>query len=87
MDLEQLKHDLKVMIIEECDKDIEPEDIDSNAPLIKGELDLDSLDVLQICMEVKNRYGVRIEGNNAARKALKTVSTLADVIVKDSVSK
>ena len=84
MDIETLKQDLKVMIIEECDKDIEPDEIDSDAPLIQGELDLDSLDVLQICMEVKNRYGVRIEGNTAARKALKSVTTLAEVIAKES---
>ena len=83
MDVEKLKIELKNLIIEECDKDIEPLSIDDDEPLIKGSLDLDSLDVLQICMAIKNRYGVRIEGSTSARKALKSINTLAETIVQE----
>ncbi len=76
----QLKHELKQLIIEECDKDITPDDIADDAPLMSDALDLDSLDVLQICMAIKTRYGVRIEGSSAARKALKTIDTLAETV-------
>lgn len=78
---DELKLALKEMIIEECDKDVTPEDILDHAPLLRGDLDLDSLDVLQICMSVKTQYGVRIEGSSASRKALKTLETLAQTIV------
>ena len=81
MDIEQLKIDLKTLIVEECDKDVDPQSIEDNEALIRGNLDLDSLDVLQICMEVKNRYGVRIEGSADARRALKSVQTLAETII------
>jgi acyl carrier protein len=74
------KRELKELIIEECDKDLTPEDIADDAPLLRGDLDLDSLDVLQICMAVKSRYGVRIEGSSAARKALVSVDSLAETI-------
>lgn len=74
------KRELKLLIIEECDKDLAPEDIADDAPLLRGDLDLDSLDVLQICMAVKSRYGVRIEGSSAARKALASVDSLAETI-------
>lgn len=80
----QLKYDLKQLIIEECDKDMAPDDIADEAPLLGRELDLDSLDVLQICMEIKNRYGVRIEGSSAARKALKSIDSLAEIIVRET---
>ena len=80
-DAATLKHDLKQLIIEECDKeDLSPADISDDEPLLGGRLDLDSLDVLQICMAIKTRYNVRIEGNTAARRALKSINTLADTV-------
>ena len=78
----ELKLALKSMIIEECDKDVEVYEILDNEALIGGPLELDSLDALQICMAVKERYGVRIEGGPAARKALQSVQSLADTILE-----
>lgn len=81
LELESLKHMLKAMIVKECDKDIAPETIQDNEILIGGPLQLDSLDALQICLAVKDRYDVRIEGGQAARKALASVTALAQTIV------
>ena len=74
------KCELKQLIIDECDKDLAVDEIADDAPLLRGDLDLDSLDVLQICMAIKVRYDVRIEGSSAARKALVSVNTLAATI-------
>lgn len=85
MDIEALKIALKKMIIEECDKDIEVENISDDEQLIGGgDLDLDSLDALQISMCVQKQYGVRIENGPAARKALRSVSSLAETILADA---
>lgn len=78
---ERLKTDLKRMITVECDKGVDLADIGDDELLIGGPLELDSLDALQICMEVKNRYGVRIEGNVEARRALQSINALADTIL------
>ena len=78
---ESLKQALKAMIIEECDKDVEVEAISDDELLIGGPLELDSLDALQICMAVKNVYGVRIEGGPDARRALQSVQSLAETIL------
>ncbi len=80
-DLGTLKNDLKILIVVECDKDIEPDSIDDDAILIGGDLDLDSLDALQISMAIKQKYGVSIEGGPEARRALKSVNSLADTII------
>ncbi len=72
---------LKAMIVKECDKDFAPESIDDHERLIGGRMELDSLDALQISMAVKDRYGVRIEGGPDSRKALATVTALAEFIV------
>lgn len=82
--LSNLKYELKQLLIEECDKDMAPEDIPDDMPLLDSNMDLDSLDVLQICMAVKTRYGTRIEGSSAARKALKNINTLADTIQRSN---
>lgn len=81
MDREQLKLELKRMIIDECQKDIPPETIDDDAILIGGDGDtrLDSLDALQIAMAVQHRYGKRIDGNS--RRCLRSINTLADFIL------
>jgi acyl carrier protein len=81
LDLAALKNDLKKLIVLECDKDIEPDSIEDDAILIGGDLDLDSLDALQISMAIKQKYGVSIEGGPEARRALKSVNTLADTII------
>ena len=82
LSLLELKQALKLMIIEECDKDVEVDDIADDQILFDSSLDLDSLDALQICMAVKSNYGVRIEGGPEARKALQSITTLAQTIIE-----
>jgi acyl carrier protein len=80
-DRAQMLADLKAMIVRECDKeDMDPSSITDDERLIGGDLDLDSLDALQISMAVKETYGVRIEGGPDARKALASINALADFI-------
>lgn len=80
MDSAELKVILKKMIIEQCDKDMTVDEIADGEQLIGGGLDLDSLDALQISMWVQKQYGIRIENGPAARSALRSVNSLADLI-------
>jgi acyl carrier protein len=82
--IDELKSALKAMIVKECDKDIDPGTITNEEQLIGGALGLDSLDALQICMAVQERYGVRIEDGPKARKALRNIDALAETIVAES---
>ncbi len=84
--VEALKPALKQLIVEECDKDIAPESIADDTILIGGALDLDSLDALQIALAVQNRYGVRIRSGPEARKALASVTSLAETIAASESS-
>ena len=82
MNRDELIDALKAMVVRECDKDMEPGEIDAKAQLIGGELELDSLDALQIAMAVKTEYGVRIEGGPDGRRAMQSVASLADFIIE-----
>ena len=77
----ELIDDLRRMVVEECDKDIDPAEIGVDEQLIGGALDLDSLDALQIAVAVKASYGVRIEGGPEGRRALASIASLADFII------
>lgn len=84
-EIEQLKQDLKAMIIDECGKedDFEVADISDDEILVGPDapLDLDSLDTLQISMAVKKAYKVRIEGGKEGRQALASIQALAEYIL------
>lgn len=81
LELESLKQALKALVVKECDKDVAPDSIGDDELLIGGPLELDSLDALQICLAVKDRWDVRIEGGPESRKALASVTALAQTII------
>jgi acyl carrier protein len=79
----KLVHDLKAMIVDECDTDFTIDQISDDIRLIGEGLDLDSLDALQIALAIKDNYGIRIEGGPDSRKAFENVSSLADFILEN----
>jgi acyl carrier protein len=77
-----LKRELKQLIVSACNKDMVPDDLPDDAPLL-GEtsvLGLDSLDVLQVNVALQQRYRVRIEDGKHARRVMKSVNALADFV-------
>lgn len=45
-------------------EDVEPQDIDPDAPLFKEGLGLDSIDALELALVVSQRYGVNITSDD-----------------------
>ena len=83
MDIEQLKYDLKAMIIEECEKeDITPDDIGNDVLLFSEEsgLELDSLDALQISMGLQNKFGLRLGDSKDFRRKVTTINEVAQLV-------
>lgn len=56
-----------------------PEDslIGDDMPLLGGEFDLDSLDILLLVTSVEKEFGVRIASETIGREAFRSVATLA----------
>ena len=79
---EKLKLELKELIIEECDKDIEPEEINDDEVLFGSDtkLELDSMDALQISMALHKKYGIDANDSKKLRKIMASINTLADHI-------
>ena len=77
-----LKLELKKLIIEECDRDIEPEEIKDDEILFGSDatLELDSMDALQISMALHKKYGIDANDSKKLRKIMESINTLADHI-------
>ena len=77
-----LKEDLKVLIVQECDKEIDPKSIKDNDIIFDPEhpLGLDSIDTLQISMALQNNYGIRLVDPKEARRVMISIDTLAQYI-------
>lgn len=77
-----LKYRLKALIIDECDKAVAPEDIGDDAPLFgeDSELQLDSLDGLQVSMALQKEFSVRIADPKEMRRIMTSVNGLADFL-------
>lgn len=82
MNTADLKLELKRLIVEACDKDIDPTSIADDASLVGfgSALELDSLDVLQINVAIQRRFGVRIEDGKHARRVMKDINSLAEFV-------
>jgi acyl carrier protein len=77
-----LKNEIKTLIIENCDLDIDVGDIDDNLPLFerKSELALDSIDALQISIAIQNTYGIAIRDSKEMRRVMLSINTFADFL-------
>lgn len=80
--MSQLKYELKQLIIEECEKECEIEDIKDDELLFGPEsiLELDSMDALQISMALHKKYGLKTTDSKELRKIMVSINTLADYI-------
>ena len=77
-----LKNKIKTLIIENCELDIDVEDIADDLPLFarQSELELDSIDALQISIAIQNTYGIAIRDSKEMRRVMQSVNTFADFL-------
>ncbi|HEV7230622.1 MAG TPA: phosphopantetheine-binding protein [Bacteroidia bacterium] len=85
MDATELKQKLKAQIIQYLNlADIKPEDIKDDEPLFGGNLDLDSIDSLEIVVLLEREYGLKINNASDGRKILIDINHMASYILENT---
>jgi acyl carrier protein len=77
--------ELKSMIVQTLMlKDIQPQEIDVDAPLFADGLGLDSIDALELAVEIARKYKVQIKSDDERnREIFRSVRTLAAFITEE----
>jgi acyl carrier protein len=84
--MRDIEAELKRVIVETLVlPDVKAEDIDSEAPLFNEGLGLDSIDALELAIEIGKRYGVRIKSDDERnREIFRSVRALAAFIATET---
>jgi len=81
--LDNLKGDIKHAIVRSLRLPIAPEEIGDATPLFDEGLGLDSIDVLELVLEIERSFGVAIGDEQTGMKVLRSVDTIADYITSE----
>ncbi len=84
---EEFIHNLKTQIIEYLNlMDIKPEDIKNDAPLFgpESEIELDSIDAIELSVLMEREYGLKITDPKKGRKVMASVDKMADYILENA---
>ena len=79
--MEELVLELKKQIIEVLNlEDVQPEDIENDAPLFGEGLGLDSIDALELIMILEKEYGIKLQSPAQGKEIFKSIRTMAEFI-------
>ena len=84
IEMEELILELKKQIIEVLNlEDVQPEDIDNDAPLFGEGLGLDSIDALELIVMMEKNYGIKIKDPSAGKDIFKSINSIAEFVSKN----
>lgn len=82
-----LKAELKQALVRGLRLPIAPEDIGNDMPLFGEGLGLDSIDVLELVLELERSFGVQIRDEQTGEQVLRSIDTIADFVVQERAKK
>jgi len=76
-----VKEQLKPIILKSLRiTDLTPADLRDDQPLLGGELEIDSIDILQLVLEIERHFRIKLVHANFDQKHLESVNVLAAII-------
>jgi acyl carrier protein len=75
-----LKDEIKRAIVRSLRLPMAPEEIENGVSLFGEGLGLDSIDVLELVLEIERTFGVAIADEQTGARVLRTVDSIADYI-------
>jgi len=81
--LTDLKDEIKRAIVSSLRLPIQPEEIGDDIPLFGEGLGLDSIDVLELVLELERTFGVSITDEQTGARVLRSVDSIAEYVVSE----
>lgn len=82
--MEELILQLKQQIIEALNlEEMEPEEIETDAPLFGNGLGLDSIDALELIVLLEKNYGIKLKNPAEGKEIFKSVKCIAEYVEKN----
>jgi acyl carrier protein len=76
-----IREQLKVIILSSLRlPDLSPADLRDDQPLLGGDLEIDSIDILQIILEIERHFGIKLVGGKFEKEAWSNIDALAATI-------
>ena len=75
-----LRSDIRAAIVRALKLPIPPDEIDNAAPLFGAGLGLDSIDALELVLEIERSFGVVIGDEETGGKVLQSVNAIAEYV-------
>jgi acyl carrier protein len=85
-DEKRLRSTIKSLIVTSLRLTMPPEEIADDIPLFREGLGLDSIDALELVMEIERVFGVAIDDEQLGHRVLRSVNTIAQFIIERQAS-
>jgi acyl carrier protein len=86
-DTHDLKIEIKQAIIRSLRLPIKIDELGDSTPLFGEGLGLDSIDVLELVLELERSFGVSIADEQTGIKVLRSVDTIAEFVARERAQK
>lgn len=79
--MDEIKRQLKEIIVKGLRiTDRSPADLTDDQPLMDGDIEIDSVDVLQLILDIEKHFGIKLVTGEFDRDSWKTINTLAATV-------
>jgi acyl carrier protein len=76
-----LQRELAALFVQALNLEVQPQDIDPNAPLYGDGLGLDSIDILEVALIVSKQYGIQLRADSQENQQIfRSLGHLAEYI-------
>jgi acyl carrier protein len=81
LDQKEIKEQLKPLILSSLRiTDTTPAQMDDDMRLLDGDWEIDSIDILQLIVDIEKKFGIKLVSGRFDRSAWQTINTLSSAI-------
>lgn len=77
--------EVQSLLVEHLFLEVEPGDLDPDAPLFGSGHGLDSIDAVELVVAIESRYGIRLQESRVVSVPhLRTINTIVDLVLAET---